>query len=274
MKVLKNIFNFYINSSIHVALAVVALATVSTLKFNLECDFKLLAFIFFASITGYNFVKYAGIAKLHHLSLAKNLRLIQIFSLISFVFLVYFIFQQSINVIIISTVLGLFTALYALPFLGNDTNLRGVSGIKIFVIALVWAGATVLLPLVDDYNLFNLDIILSFLQRFVFVVVLTLPFEIRDLRFDMARLGTIPQIFGIRKTRIIGFLLVGMFVLLEFFKRNSEINNVISVLLVGGVCIYFVRFSTIRQSQYFSSFWVEAVPLFWWGILSVLIAIN
>ena len=143
MNVLKNIFNFYINSSVHVALAVVSLAAVSIVKFNLEYDYNLLAFIFFASVTGYNFVKYAGIAKLHHLSLAKNLRLIQIFSFICFVVLIYFIFQQTKDVIIISSILGVFTALYALPLLGGDTNLRGISGIKIFIIAMVWAGATV-----------------------------------------------------------------------------------------------------------------------------------
>jgi len=257
-----------------VSFAVVALTAVSMLKFNLDYDINLLAFIFLATITGYNFVKYAGIAKLHHKSLAKNLRLIQIFSLVAFVILVYFIFLQSISVIIISTILGLFTALYAVPVLGNNTNLRGVSGIKIFVIALVWAGVAVLLPLVDHYDLYSLDVLLIFIQRFLFVIVLTLPFEIRDLRFDMARLGTIPQIFGIKKTRIIGYLLVGIFMLLEFYKQQSVINNVVSVLIVGGICIYILRFSTIRQSKYFSSFWVEGIPILWWGILLILSVIN
>ena len=50
----------------------------------------------------------------------------------------------------------------------------------------------------------------------------------------------------------------------------TAINNVISVLIVGGVCIYFLRFSTIRQSKYYSSFWVEGVPIMWWGILVML----
>jgi len=274
MSAVKNIFNFYINSSIHVAFAVVALTTVSMIQFNVVSNFELLGFIFFATITGYNFVKYAGIAKLHHLSLAKNLRLIQIFSLIAFVFLIYFTFHQSKNVILISGILGLFTALYALPIFGNETNLRGVSGIKIFVIALVWAGVTVLLPVADHIHLYSLDVILVFIQRFFFVIVITLPFEIRDLRFDMARLGTIPQIFGIKKTRIIGFLLVGIFVLLEFFKQSSALNNVISVLLVGGVCLYSLRFATIRQTKYYSSFWVEAIPILWYGVLMILMALN
>jgi len=274
MNVLKNLFNFYINSSIHVALAVVSLTVVSTLQFNVECDFTLLSFIFLATITGYNFVKYAGIAKLHHLSLAKNLRLIQIFSLLAFIGLVFLVSQLNITALIVSAILGIFTILYALPVFGNQTNLRGVSGIKIFIIAMVWSGVTVLLPVLNSYSFYNVDVILGFLQRFFFVIVITLPFEIRDLKFDMARLGTIPQIYGIRKTRIIGFLMLGIFILLEFLKVETNIVSVIGVFLVAAMCSYCLSKSTITQSKYFSSFWVEGIPIIWLFILLALGEIN
>jgi len=75
MKYLKNAFELYINSSIHVSFAVAAFTLLTFLDYDLIPDRDLIFFIFFASITGYNFVKYAGIAKLHHLSLAKNLRI-------------------------------------------------------------------------------------------------------------------------------------------------------------------------------------------------------
>lgn len=274
MNVLKIIFNFYINSSIHVALAVVSLTAISTLQFNVECDFTLLSFVFLATITGYNFVKYAGIAKLHHLSLAKNLRLIQIFSLLAFIGLVFLVFQLNITALIVSAVLGIFTILYALPVFGHQTNLRGVSGIKIFIIAMVWSGVTVLLPVLNNYSIYNVDVILGFIQRFFFVIVITLPFEIRDLKFDMARLGTIPQIYGIRKTRIIGFLMLGIFILLEFLKVDTNIGNVIGVFLVAVMCSYCLSRSTITQSKYFSSFWVEGIPIIWLFILLALGEIN
>ena len=43
---------------------------ITLLKFEQIFDEWILFFIFFATITGYNFVKYFGIAKFHHRKLA------------------------------------------------------------------------------------------------------------------------------------------------------------------------------------------------------------
>ena len=273
MQGFKNIFKFYINASFHVALAVVCLTDITFQEFDVPRNHKLLLFIFLATITGYNFVKYAGIAKLHHLSLAKNLRQIQILSFFAFAGLVYLTFYQSFSVLLISGILGLFTLLYALPLFGNNTNLRGLTGLKIFVIAFVWAGVTVLLPLADQIDLWKWDVVVVILQRFFLVLALILPFEIRDLQFDMAQLETIPQKFGVRGTRIVGLVLICVFVLLEFFKHQTSKENTISLISVGILVLVQIRYSTTRQSKYYASFWVEGVPIFWWLLFSVLMEI-
>lgn len=269
MKLLNFIFSFYINSSIHVSLAVVSLTVVTYIGFGFFPNFDLLFFIFFATVTGYNFVKYAGVAKLHHLSLAKNLRLIQVISFLAFAGLVYFAFQQSIPVLIIATLLGLFTLLYTLPVFGNSRNLRAVAGVKIFVIALVWAGVTVMLPLVDHIDLFQWDIMITFLQRFLFVVAITLPFEIRDLQFDETELKTIPQLFGVRGTQKTGFSLIFLFVLLEFLKENTSSANTLSVIGVATVSVVVMRFSSRQQPKYYASFLVEGIPIIWMCFLLI-----
>lgn len=274
MQVFKNIFSFYINASFHVALAVVCLTDITIQEFDIPRNHMLLLFIFFATITGYNFVKYAGIAKLYHLSLAKNLRQIQIFSFIAFAGLVYLTFHQSFSVLLFSVILGFFTLLYALPLFGNNTNLRGLTGLKIFVIAFVWAGVTVLLPLADQFSLWKWDVIMVFLQRFFLVLALILPFEIRDLQFDIVQLGTIPQKFDVRGTRIVGLVLIFIFVLLEFFKHQTSKENTISLIFVAILLIIMIRYSTITQSKYYSSFWIESVPILWWFLLILLIEIT
>ena len=270
MQGLKNIFKFYINSSIHVALAVVCLSDITVLNLGVPGNHKLLLFIFLGSITGYNFVKYAGLVKIHHLSQAKYLRQIQIFSFIAFAGLVYFAFYLSFTVLLYSGILGLFTFLYAMPLFGGAKNLRSLSGLKIFVIAFVWAGVTVLLPVVDHINLLQWDVVSVFLQRFFLVLALILPFEIRDLRFDMPQLGTIPQRFGVRCTKIIGLLLVCGFVLLEFFKLQTSLVNTVSLIFSAILIVILLRFSNVRQSKYYASFWVESVPILWW-ILHILL---
>jgi hypothetical protein len=270
----KNIFKFYINASFHVALAVVCLSDITIQNFEVPRNYKLLLFIFCATITGYNFVKYAGIAKLQHLSLAKNLRQIQIFSFIAFIGLVFLAFFQSVSVLLFAGVFGLFTLLYALPLFGNNTNLRDLTGLKIFVIAFVWAGVTVLLPLADHVNLWKWDVGVVFLQNFLLVLALILPFEIRDLQFDLAQLGTIPQRFGVRGTKIAGLMLTCIFVLLEFFKQHTIKANTISLIFVAILLIILIRYSNTRQSKYYASFWVESVPIFWWMLFSLLMEIT
>lgn len=268
--VIKDLFNFYINSSIHVALAVVSFSIITMLNFDIPINFNICLFVFLGTITGYNIVKYAGIAGLHHLSLTKNLRLIQIFSLLIFIGLLFIVFSLPLNAIIFSAVMGIMTLFYVMPFFGGGRNLRALTGVKIYVIAFVWAGVTVLLPLINHVELLQWDVVLTLLQRFLFVFALTLPFEIRDLRFDMANLNTVPQIFGVGKTKIIGVLALFVVLLLEFLKTETAISNVISLILIVALLGLLVARSRIRQPKYYSSFWVESVPIIWCFLLVLL----
>ncbi|APG61128.1 hypothetical protein [Christiangramia salexigens] len=269
MRYLKNAFDLYINSSIHVSLSVVALSLISIFEYGLTLDLEFILFIFLASITGYNFVKYAGVAKLHHLSLARNLRLIQLFSLLCFIGLVFLIFKLELRVVIAGGILGLITILYALPVFGKERNLRKVAGLKIFVIALVWAGSTVILPLVNEADVLSLQYLVGFFQRIAFIVVLTLPFEIRDLDYDEESLGTIPQKIGIHKTKLFGSFLLLLIFMIELFRSNFQSSgflSLVSVLVVSGI---FLWRSKREQSEYYSSFWVEAIPILYLGIFIV-----
>lgn len=267
---LNNLFRFYINSSIHVSLAVVCLTVVTFQNYDFPLIKESLFFIFFGTITGYNFVKYAGIAKLHHRSLAKNLRVIQIFSLFCFLAFIYFSFLQPVSVLIFGGIMGLLTLLYAIPVFSENRNLRGLNGVKVYIIAFVWAGVTVIMPAIYYSEVFQWNIYLGFFQRFSLIIVLMLPFEIRDLKFDMMQLGTIPQKFGVKGSKVIGALLLGFFILVEFLKNDLSWPEVLSVIVVGIVTFAFLKKSKINQKEFYSSFWVEAIPIFWWLILLVL----
>ncbi|MCH4823936.1 hypothetical protein ML462_12225 [Gramella lutea] len=270
MKYLKNAFELYINSSIHVSLAIVSFTIITILEHDLLIDENLFYFIFFASITGYNFVKYAGIAKLHHLSLAKNLRFIQLFSLLCFVTLVYFSFKQSTEVLISAGIMGFLTLFYAVPFLGFEKNLRSLPGLKIFIIALVWAGTTVILPILNAGKLLDQNIIIDFLQRLILVIVLTLPFEIRDLDYDNENLGTIPQKLGVHKTKVFGSILIFLIFSVELFQSNFSSNEFLALtglLILTSICLWF---SKREQAKYFASFWVEGLPLIYLGFYLIL----
>jgi len=269
MKPVKSIFNFYLDSSIHVSLAVLAFTLATLYEFNFALEKSLLGFIFFATITGYNFVKYAGIAGLHHRSLAKNLKLIQLFSLLSFGFFLFYLFQVSKPVIVTSTILGVLTLLYVVPFY-NQKNLRNLYGLKVFIVALVWAGVTVLLPWVHFEPTFSADIWISFLQRFLWVLVLIIPFEIRDLQYDSVSLGTLPQKFGIQKSKKLGYFLLAHILLLEGFKDDISSEFLFSLTVMLMITGIFVKLSRKNQPAIYTSFWVEGIPIYWACFLMIL----
>lgn len=273
MRFLKRVLDFYINSSIHVALAVVCLTLITFSKFNILIDDNLLWFVFFATITGYNFVKYFGIAKFHHRRLASWLKAIQIFSFFCFLALGYFTFKLPQKTILYLSLFGIVTFFYAIPFLPKrffiDTkqNLRSIGGLKVYVIAFVWTGVTVFLPFFNAGKAIIFDVYVEAIQRFILVIVLMLPFEIRDLRFDSVKLSTIPQQIGVKRTKILGIILSVSFFIVEFLKDFITEKLLFSLFLIMTLLIVLVVFSRRNQSIYYSAFLVESVPIIWYAIL-------
>jgi hypothetical protein len=268
MSGLKQIFDFYINSSIHVALAVVSFSCLTLLEFH-DYDKDILYFIFFSSITGYNFVKYFGLAKFHHRSLAIWLKFIQVFSLFCFGLMCFYAFKIQTKTLYYILGLGLITFLYAIPFLpkrflmDDKQNLRNVGGVKIYIIALVWTGVTVILPLVNNNIGISDTVIITAIQRLVFVIVLTLPFEIRDLQFDSIKLSTIPQKIGEKRTKIIGSIFLLIFFSLEFIKEETSYKTLIIVFVITIITFFLLLNAKKNQGKYYSGFWVEGIPIFW-----------
>lgn len=268
MNGLKQCFNFYVNSSIHVALAVLALVVVTVVEYSLQVSSQLYGFIFLGTITGYNFVKYAKVAGLHHRSLTQNLKAIQIFSGFCAVGLLGLLFYLDITVLIVSCVFGGLTFFYAVPF--KTTNLRAIAGIKITIVALVWAGVTVFVPMVAAKMPFTMDCWITFFQRFLLVVVLTLPFEIRDLQYDRLQLKTVPQQLGVFKTKLLGSGLLVLVLLVAFFKNEFNLLYFYSVIFVSVLALLGLIGAKKNQSKYFASFWVEGIPMAWCVILLLL----
>lgn len=269
MRIAKQVFNFYLDSSIHVALAVFSLSWLTLIEYGIPYDANVLYFIFFASITGYNFVKFFGIAKFHHRRLSSWLKFIQALSFVCFLIMGYFATQLQPKTMLYLGVFAGVTFLYAVPFLpkkfylDKQQNLRNVSGLKVYVIALVWAGVTVLIPLVNNDSLLDITVIWAFVQRFLLVLALMLPFEIRDMQFDSIKLATIPQKIGVVNTKIMGLVLAVLFFGLEFFLPEKPTSKLVIQLGVTFLLVVSILLARKNQGKYFSGFWVEGIPVLW-----------
>ncbi|VAW22831.1 hypothetical protein MNBD_BACTEROID04-1895 [hydrothermal vent metagenome] len=102
---------------------------------------------------------------------------------------------------------------------------------------------------------------------------MALPFDIRDVNIDSTILKTIPQTFGIPTSKAIGYVLLIVFVGLEFFKNKDSFIDILIIILISIITALFLRFSSPKKSRYYTSFWVELIPVMWL-VLMVLFSKN
>lgn len=266
---LKRLFDFYINSSIHVACSVYALVQLTQLLFAISDDFVTSKFAFFGTIVGYNFVKYNALARAKKTQMAVTLKIIAFLSLLSLVATGYYFFQLERNTQIIGFIFLAITLLYTLPFFPNKKNARNWAGIKIYIVALSWVGVTLFLPVINNNLPFSSCFFLVAIQRFILIFVLVLIFEIIDLKLDDPHLKTVPQQIGIVTTKKVGALLMFFFVLIEFVSNDFRFVFFVLKLCLAITTILFLVFANENRTRYYASFWVESIPIFWLLLLVV-----
>lgn len=270
MKVLQRIFDFYLDASIHVAFGVLALLHITGYTLKVPINPHLGGFLFFGTIACYNFVKYGVEAEKYILMVDRYHKKIQAASFIALGLSLYNGYFLNSKVWIAVLCLSCCVGLYALPVLPKAKNLRSWGGMKIFVVAFVWAVTTVMLPVLEEKYSFFWDVYIETVQRFLFVLIVMLPFEIRDLAYDAPELKTLPQRVGVTATKIFGSLLALPFFFIVFFKDvlspQEAIATGIMFLVLGSLMFVTKR----KQNKYFASFWVEFLPLLWWGLLMTL----
>nr|WP_299385669.1 hypothetical protein [Allomuricauda sp.] len=270
MRYFKIIFDFYLNASIHVALAVMSLTGVTLLLLNIEPNFFLLAFVFFGTVVCYNFIKYGVEAEKYLIVSNTYHKYIQVFSFFCFGLALWLLWHLGKNIWWATLVLSVVSALYAIPLLPKSGNLRSLGGLKIIVVALVWGGITVFLPVLHAKMDFSWDVYVIFAQRIIFVLALLVPFEIRDLKYDAPDLRTLPQVFGVKNSKILGVGMVVVSFFLLFLKDKLEMGEVLSLGVASAILIALFLSKTDMGKHYLASFWVEGIPMLWLGMYLVL----
>lgn len=246
------------------ALSVYALVRMTHYMFNISADQPMANFAFLGTIVGYNFVKYDALARAKKTEMRNELKLIALLSFVSLLGVGYYFFQLQLITQLVSVAVLVLTLLYTLPFFPNRKNARNWAGVKIYIVALCWVGVTLVLPLLNVDIPLGFDFLLKCIQRFILVFVLILIFEILDLANDDPHLKTVPQQIGVKQTKMVGLLLLIPFHFLELLKNNFIDEQ----LIVNGILVValslFLAFANEKRSKYYTSFWVESIPIFWW----------
>ncbi|WP_284651687.1 hypothetical protein [Flavobacterium terrisoli] len=261
MRYLKQLLDFYINSSIHIGLALFSLTYVTTLSNDLCKHITYPCCVFFGTIIGYNFLKYFEVFQKGNFSLKKYFWILVVTLLAVFGYL-FFVIRMVDSIKIQLLIAAGMVLVY--PFL------RKFGVIKMFWVSFVIAYLTAFV-FINALPGFEGNIGLEFFKRFVFVSALMIPFEIYDSQHDDKTLNTLPQKLGIANAKKVGYLLLLLFVVLEILNFNSNDNDKIQYLVIAIVIAIFVaialRFSTLERSKYYTSFWAESIPILWFALL-------
>jgi hypothetical protein len=260
MPIGKQIVDFYIESSLHVALAAAAFILLTFLELNTSYDAAVAGFGFFGTIAAYNAIKYIPLITSKIWFFSQRNQLIFILSLSAFVAAIYFFIQLQSTAQFIAVLALLLTVSYSFSFFGRLNSGRNWIGFKVFLVALSWSLVTFMLPVVAlDFSI-SLEILLLALQRFVLVYALMCLFEIIDVQFDTLSLKTLPQRIGVYKTKQLGYILLLLFLGIDVLIQNQWLLFDLFFLVTIAIFLYF---SHEKRSKYYTSFWVESIPIVW-----------
>ena len=266
IKKFSNILNWIVFSNFFVAFCVLSL-TISSEVLLGTINLRISQFVFFATLLTYNFQRVVKL-KQRQKQLKTDWQeenktstyFIMIISAIIILYYFYY-FKPSTQIAIIFS--GILSLLY--PF-----RIRNIPFVKIFVIALVWTISTMLLLILENNMLINQNLILHLSVRFLFVFAISIPFDIRDLRFDDKKMKTIPIVFGERKAKLIGVMALffcELITIVQMLYFDMEFHNLIAL-----ICIFFlsailiIKSSQAKTAIYFS-FWVESLSIYFYLFL-------
>lgn len=269
MQVLQKLFNFYVFGNIHVAVGSYCFVAITLKAFDVQ-ENRSAIMVFFATVLSYNFIRLLLVPKERNWQsewFVNHKSSLAVTSFICGLICMILSFKLRFQSILVLTPFALITFFYGMKLPIKSVSLRKIPGVKIFLIAFCFAGVTVLFPLVEHHISFSSDAWWYFIQRLIFVILLTLPFDIRDVDSDNEKLKTIPQEFGVLTAKILGFVLMLLVLSIEFliFRNSFSLEN--TTLIICLLSFMMLALSKKSQSRYFSAFWVESIPILWYVIL-------
>ena len=177
---------------------------------------------------------------------------------------VIFTFFLQIETIIVLVIVGAVSVLYPMPFLkpfGIKTRLRDFPFVKVFLIAFVWSATSVILPYTETFHYnnhtdMNRLVLLLFLAQFIYILFITLPFDINDAETDkLSNVKTIPSVVGIKTSKIIclGLGMLYAFAILYLFMLINWNHSPNKYLSEWTIFLLFIMLLLLQLFTFYKS---------------------
>jgi 4-hydroxybenzoate polyprenyltransferase len=256
---IKKIFEFVLFSSIFIGVCAVAFCIETNLLLNLPLNsFSFYCFVFGATLAQYNLhylVKTTAVKNSERLAWSlKNKNLHKILLAAGICLILFSFFSFRLHHFIIMSVLGAIAFLYTFPVipLGKKKRIKDYGFIKIITLAILWTLVTVWFPVVNfpvEKNIF----IFVFLKRFLFMFVLCLLFDMRDIEIDrQENINTIAVFLDKQKSYFLVYIALIIFIILsliQYFYFGDM--GVLIAMLLSAVATFFTVALTKRSNSDF-----------------------
>lgn len=280
-KLINKIFEHIIFGNWFVAFASISLTLETYLMINRPVRIDgLLTLIFLSTLFIYNLHRYIGFPKTEKdKEIRKDIWHVKHSLLFKYTFyatiigIIICIFFTSRTVLLYLSPLGVLAIAYTVPLIKKKTNrinLRSIPGLKILFIGLVWGLSTVVLPMVDDgISILNSTAYYMIARRILFIIAITIPFDIRDTDFDIQQgLVTIPILIGVKKSKLLAYLLLLIFSILIYAQYGSpfadnagRLNFSIPLYISALSTAFLISFSSKKNGKYFHYFWLDGTMI-------------
>ncbi len=262
---------FILSHSIFIALCAAALCLQTVQLLHLSAGIYLYGFVFFATLCSYNFYWLLSKYSLSNTAAGRQHFMtrewVQVFLFaISATGTVICFFRSGLPIDDILPAVVL-TVLYAVPLLplGFLKFTRRAGVLKTLLLAFTWTYVTAFIPIQKEVSLLSSPDIFVLTRRFLFMLMLCIIFDSRDIKVDKIRglhsLATDLQPKTLRYLIVIIFIILFLtnFLCLRYGMSNSQ-STALQLSTVALLATYFL--STKKQGYFFYYFFVDGLMLF------------
>ncbi len=272
LKLFKNL----VYSNVYIALAAVLLSFETQIQIGLKLQWHPYIFIlFFATFIEYSlhpiykaWSNQSNAESLRDQWVKKHLKPFIAVNLIALVLLFIVSIQAKLRVIFMFIPIAVITFLYSVPWAKKGKKLfrlRDIPYLKIFLISLIWSSSTVLIPVVhSEINIDSIHVFSLTLERFIFILAITIPFDVRDMEADLAAgIKTLPALITVSKANKMAIVFILSFAILNYINYVWQNNLFLLIFLQISAAFTFLvlTHSKFKKSEYYYYGWLDGTML-------------
>ena len=258
---IKKLTEFVIFGSIFIALCAVGLCMETSFLLHLPLNnLGFYTFIFGSTLAQYNLhyliKKTALSGSIRFIWSSKNKKYHKALFIFGCILIFLSLFSFHITHFFALGCMSAISLLYTLPILPfkNKKRIKDFGLLKIITLALLWTLVTVWFPLVEAH-FETISFTLIFIRRFIFIFILCLVFDIRDMQIDgSSKIKTLPIILGVKVSLLICYLMLLLFVIItsvDYYFFNDSVQFYCMILSALITWIFILFYNKKRNDFYY-----------------------